>query len=272
MSEMSRLIQVDEIDVISIEPKVGTHPPNQGENLQVRTGGTKQQVTEPGAALPHAKPSVSVIIPFTRAETIGGVIESILAEGSPQGQLEIIVVGNGSSHLLQEWPELRVVDDGMKYSPGRARNQGAKHASAETLIFIDDDCEAQRGWLVENLAELSTSSVGAVGGMISSKSRSLISQALDFANFGMCQTVRRQERPICSATFAIRKALFLEVGGFDQELQVHEDIDLCHRLHVRGYKTVYQPRVRVVHNHQRSSLGLLLRYMYFSGRQGGLRI
>ena len=273
MSESSRYIHVDEVEVVVSESSLGINPSNEGEKDRSIPDARPLQTVKDGVAEERNNTgSVSVIIPFTRIQTIGGTIESIWGQDYPQRQLEVVVVGNGSSQLLSRWAGVRVVDDGMGYSPGRARNQGAKHASGEFLIFIDDDCEAQPGWIRESLTELDGDSVGAVGGMVSSKLRSAISQGIDFANFGMCQTDRRQERPICSATFAIRKDLFQAAGGFDEQLLVHEDIDLCHRLHLRGYKTIYQPKVRVVHNHERTNLGQLLRYMYHGGRHGGLRI
>ena len=39
-----------------------------------------------------------------------------------------------------------------------------------------------------------------------------------------------------------------------------------------GYKTVYQPAVKVLHNHQRKNLSTLLHYNYFYGRVKGLYV
>jgi len=51
-----------------------------------------------------------------------------------------------------------------------------------------------------------------------------------------------------------RRTVFQQLGGFDQRYFLYyEDVDLCARLHLRGYKVVLSPQARVVHHAQRSS-------------------
>ena len=221
---------------------------------------------------PASLKTVSVIIPFSKPATVGNAIESVLAQDYPAELVQIIVVGKGSSKPRETWPQIIAIDEGPIYEPGRARNLGAGQASGEVLLFLDDDCEAQGGWIRENLAELESEQVGAVSGMILGKSKAYFARCVDFANFSLCQIQRRQERPICTASFAIRRDLFKHIGGFDTRLRIHEDIDICHRLQLRGYKTVYQPAVRVLHDHGRKSLRAMVTYLYSGGRQGGLTI
>ena len=218
------------------------------------------------------KPRVSVIIPFTRPDKIERAIVSVTAQGYPTELLEIIVVGKGSQRLKDKWPELTTVDAGPIFRPGKARNLGAQQASGEVLLFLDDDCEAQEGWLPATLTELANTSVGAVSGMVNGKSRRVVARSVDFSNFGHCQVRQRQERPICTASFGIRRGVFDKVGGFSESMKVHEDIDVCHRLELEGYKSVYQPEVKVLHDHGRSTFPSFLRYMYSGGREGGLAV
>ncbi|MEX2600798.1 MAG: glycosyltransferase family 2 protein, partial [Balneolaceae bacterium] len=50
------------------------------------------------------------------------------------------------------------------------------------------------------------------------------------------------------AAFAVRKDLFLELGGFDEAFEFHmEEIDLCWRCLNRGYKVRIAPESRVFH-------------------------
>jgi GT2 family glycosyltransferase len=53
---------------------------------------------------------------------------------------------------------------------------------------------------------------------------------------------------------------------------VHADAGLFRRLTKMGYKTVYQPKVKVSHNHQRDTFSALLRYSYFYGRVKGMHV
>lgn len=51
-----------------------------------------------------------------------------------------------------------------------------------------------------------------------------------------------------------RRTVFGQLDGFDQRYFLYyEDVDLCARLRLRGYKVVLSPQARVVHHAQRSS-------------------
>ena len=215
---------------------------------------------------------VSVIIPYTRRPQIESVLRAIIDQTHSVGKIEVIVVGQGSRELEANWPSIRSIDLGPIFRPGKARNLGAAAATGDVLLFLDDDCIPESNWIEANLAALADESIGAVGGMIRGLSRSPLSRAVDFANFSMCQIEERQERAICSATFGIRKVVFEEIGGFDESIKVHEDIDYCHRLDQAGYETIYQPNVRVVHDHRRTTFRALVGYLYYGGREGGLEI
>ena len=213
---------------------------------------------------------VSVIIPHAKREALGNTINSVIAQDYPEELLEVIVVGQLGEAFRREWPKVITIDTGKPVTPGRARNLGAAQSSGEVLIFLDDDCEAQANWIRENLKELDCSNVGVVGGIVEGKSSGFIARAVDFANFGFCQGGSREERPVCSASLAIRKELFDKVGGFDERMRAHEDIDLCHRVDLAGFTAVYQPQVKILHNHGRTHTGSMLNYMYFGGRAAGL--
>lgn len=53
---------------------------------------------------------------------------------------------------------------------------------------------------------------------------------------------------VCGACLAIERALFEELGGFDERIFLYsEDVDLCLRAKTRGARVVYVPGVRVRH-------------------------
>ena len=225
-----------------------------------------------GTNLAANQPSVSVIIPYSKPNKIDNCIQSVLSQDYPKDLLEIVVVGKGSTSLADRFPRVVQIDEGPILQPGRARNLGAAKASGDVLIFLDDDCEAQPGWIEESVAELRNTRVGAVSGMISGKSHAFFARCIDYANFGQCQTDRRWEGRLWAATFGIRRDLFQQLGGFNEKVRVQEDIDLCFRLNRESYATVYQPKVKVLHNHGRTSLKSLIGYQYFGGRHAGLHV
>jgi GT2 family glycosyltransferase len=140
------------------------------------------------------------------------------------------------------------------------------------LLFIDDDCEPASDWIEQNVRELQRADIGAVGGQIAGKSKRFFAQCVDFSSFAFCQINRKMETQICSASMGVKRKAFVEVQGFDKNLRTCEDIDFCYRLTNLGYKTIYQPAIKVQHNHRRDTFVTLMCYNYFFGRASGLQI
>ena len=214
---------------------------------------------------------VSVIIPFSKPDVAEVTLEKLVHQTYPADLTEIIVVGPGSNVLANRWP-IKAIDTHPIYCPGEARNIGAAEASGDYFLFIDDDCEPASDWIEQNIHELEQPEIGAVGGQIAGKSKAFFAQCVDFSSFAFSQVNRRMEAPVCSASLAVKRQAYEAAKGFSEELRSGEDIDFCYRLMKMGYKTVYQPAVKVLHNHRRKNLSTLLRYNYFYGRVKGLYV
>ena len=53
---------------------------------------------------------------------------------------------------------------------------------------------------------------------------------------------------VTAACMMMKKEVFEEVGGFEEELSVaFNDVDLCLRIGKAGYKIVYNPHVELYH-------------------------
>lgn len=216
-------------------------------------------------------PNVSVIVPYSKPQTVAATLERLTRQTYPLREMEIVVVGAGSGRLAGRWP-ITALDTGPIYFPGEARNLGAAAAHGETLLFLDDDCEPAPDWVERNLSELAHPGVGAVGAQIAGKSSAFFARCVDFSSFSFYQSGRRAEEPVCSASLAVRRSVFEAVGGFNETLRSGEDMDFCYRLMRAGYTSVYQPAVKVRHNHGRATLRALIRYSYFYGRSEGLTV
>jgi GT2 family glycosyltransferase len=71
----------------------------------------------------------------------------------------------------------------------------------------------------------------------------------------------------CGAAFMIRRGLFEELGGFDEDFfMVYEDVDLSFRARARGYRCVYVPDAVVWHAGS-GSLGRLSPSAVFYGQR-----
>jgi len=53
-----------------------------------------------------------------------------------------------------------------------------------------------------------------------------------------------------------RRETYEAVGGFDEDYFLYyEDVDICWRLHAKGYSVIYDPRAGITHDAQRASRG-----------------
>jgi len=207
-------------------------------------------------------PGVSVIIVnWNGAEHLRVCLPSLWSQSfSP---LEIIVVDNCSSDCSAEvarsagarWLPL---ESNLGLAP--ALNRGAKIASGDLLLFVNNDMRFEREFIAELLKPLERDNeIFATDGMQfnwAGTGRVHLAARLTTASRGQdsCELVpglyfHQQETSEKSPTFMasaacmmVRRTLFENLGGFDDRLPLgYEDVEICWRAWVRGLKTLYVP-------------------------------
>ncbi|GCF08015.1 glycosyltransferase family 2 protein [Dictyobacter arantiisoli] len=219
-----------------------------------------------------SNPHVSIIIPFTRPALSENMLQKLQQQTYPSDLIEIILVGAGSGPLATRYGAKALETKYNICYPGEARNIGAHAATGTYLLFLDDDCEPAPDWIAQNVAALTDPDIKAVGGQIVGKSNAFFSRCVDFSRFGFYQNNQARETIICSASMGVPAQIFKEVKGFNETLRSEEDIDFCFRLLEKGYKTLYQPAIKVTHDHRRTTFKALVSYSYFYGRVSGLYV
>lgn len=200
-------------------------------------------------------PTVSIVIPTRdRASSLSRAIASVRAQTVTEW--ELLVVDDGSTDdtpervasLAEEDHRLRLVRRKASGGAAAARNEGAAHARAALLAFLDDDAEWLPPKLERQLAALDsepasglvycpTELVGPGGArrMVGSPAAAgpNPSRALLCGN------------DIDTSAVVVRRALFEAVGGFDERLPRLQDWDLWLRLGERtGFVFVDAPLAR----------------------------
>lgn len=192
---------------------------------------------------------LSVIIPTcNRPDHLALCLERF-AEGAQSlafGDYEIIVTDDSPNEATEkrvksQFPWVRWIQ-GPRKGPAANRNNGATQAAAQWLVFCDDDCLPTCELLAayaDRLAE--TTGLAVLEGRILPEGvRSHPLEECPVNDKGGC---------LWSCNFAIRTALFHEVGGFDERFMfaAMEDTDLHHRLRARNTPISFVPKAVVTH-------------------------
>ncbi len=194
---------------------------------------------------------------------------------STYNNYSIIVADNGSTdnsiHFLEEfYPQIQI----LKFEVNKGFAKGYNHALASVIseyyVLLNNDVEVEPGW-IEPIIQLMQSDrmiaacqpkvlshndkstfeyAGACGGWIDG-------YGYPFARgriFDVCETDNGQydsPQQIFWATGAclfVRSDAFHSTGGFDEHFFAHqEEIDLCWRFQLLGYKIFAQPASVVYH-------------------------
>jgi mycofactocin glycosyltransferase len=224
---------------------------------------------------------VSVVVPVKdRADELRRCLESLRRVRYPVEKLEIVVVDDGScdesAAVARSLGASVVSSGGRGRGPAAARNRGAAVAKGEILAFIDSDCTASESWLAELSAAFEDPDVVAAGGRVAGMHGASSLDRYEAEMSSLCLGKRDRSGQAGNDTFylpscnlLVRRREFAIAGGFREELQVGEDVDLTWRLRDRGGKIVYTPRGRVCHEH-RNRLWAFLRRRFQYGTSEGL--
>lgn len=196
------------------------------------------------------------------AECLGSLAAS---EASTE---ETIVVDNASSdgsveYLKREFPNVLVVALDRNYGFAEANNRGAETARGEYLVFLNNDTVVTSGWLKHLLGVVSADpSVGAAGSKLllyntpwklNSAGANIVFNGGGY-DIGLLDkdveryNIQGPRGAVCAASMMVRKDVFLSLGGFDPRYFMYfEDVDLCWRFWLFGYKVVYVPKSVVYH-------------------------
>jgi GT2 family glycosyltransferase len=216
-----------------------------------------------------APPIASVVIPARDAAAVIGVQLQALAAQPEADRLEILVVDNGSSDgtgaVARGWrdrlPGLRVLEARDRASQAYARNVGIAAAQCDQILLCDADDHVDAGWAAHLLAAL-TSADSVVGLVVSWDGGALQARTSGHESF---EPRFGFLRAFGSNNAAFTKRAWTAVGGFDEAIEVGEDIDLSWRMQLAGYTLACAPGARVF-GRERVTAGSTFRQAYRYGK------
>lgn len=202
------------------------------------------------------KPTISVIIPVHN----GGLHFDRCLTALKQtlySQWECIVVEDGStdnSVQIGYAHGVRLVS-GMKrrLGPAQARNVGAQIARGDILFFIDADVLVQPGTVGHMAATMQADpGLAACFGSYDDQplATNFLSQYRNLLHHYIHQHGKIDASTFWSGCGAIRRDVFLAIGGFNEQLYERpsiEDIELGYRLQAAGHRVRLEKLLQVKH-------------------------
>jgi glycosyltransferase involved in cell wall biosynthesis len=208
-------------------------------------------------------PKISVIIPvFNSKNYLPACLNSVTAAIGTYGAAELILIDNGSTDgsyeiLLADYKGLAQIHQIRGVSISALRNLGARLAQGEYLSFIDSDCVIPKDYFHSAMAVFSSREADAAGCYYDlPEAPSWIEETWDNINR---RCVNTYVPYLFSGNFLIKKAVFEEVGGFNEGLITGEDAELGLRLNASGFKILATPDIAAVHLGNPKTLGQFFR-------------
>jgi GT2 family glycosyltransferase len=208
---------------------------------------------------PDGAAQISIVVPcYNNRDTIHDCLASIEHSVRACGAAADITVvdssSDGTDDLIRSgFPAVRLIHLPERTLPGRARNLGARDATAPLLVFVDADCRVPRDWAADALRVFQRHPhTAAFCGRVCNGNPGPASWVAFISEFsGYFGRLRR--RPMASLpTFCAgyRRDTFRRYGGFPEDLWPGEDIVLSRRMSAAGEPCFLDPSVSVYHRNR----------------------
>jgi len=211
-----------------------------------------------------SKPTVSVIIPVHNGgSNFRRCLQSLSASEPPPEEIIVAADGDtdGSWRLAGEFGA-QVLRIPTPEGPARARNLAASKAEGDILFFLDADVIIHKDAVSRVAAAFQQEpELVALFGSYDDEpfETNFLSQYKNLFHHYVHQTANEEASTFWAACGAIRREVFLEMGGFDEKYHRPsiEDIELGYRLKRSGYKIRLLKEIEVKHLKHWSFLSLL---------------
>lgn len=226
-------------------------------------------------------PLVSIVIPNKdHVKDLDKCIKSILKYISYKN-FEIIVIENnsGDSETFEYYEQIQKLDKRIRvveyktneFNYSKINNFGVDNSKGDYILFLNNDTKFNHdNTFKELLSNCMRSEIGCVGaklfypdntiqhagvvmGVCGVASHGFINYPATSPGYCIRLWVSQNYSAVTAACMMIKKSIFKEIGGFDEEFAVaYNDIDLCMRVRKAGYLITFTPHTSVIHFESKS--------------------
>ncbi len=186
----------------------------------------------------RSEPDLSIVIPaHNEAGYVDRALASVAAQTWPLDRLEVIVAENGSTDATrdvvrsiaasQNGLAVRLISEPVA-ARGRAKNRGAREARGAAVLFLDADSTMAPDLAARVVEEIRGGHPAGSIRVVADDGDRVDRAFFDLMEFGKVLFGIRAQMFYC------RRDLFLDLGGFDEALQLAEDREFLVRLQRTG--------------------------------------
>jgi GT2 family glycosyltransferase len=203
----------------------------------------------------QSAPMISVVVPVHNGgQQFEQTLDALIA--SDWRACEIVVVDDGSTDASARKAHARGVEVlrlASRRGPAAARNEGARRARGEVLLFVDADVVVRRDTIgrVAALFGIHAETAAVFGSYDDAPAASnFVSQYKNLLHHFVHQQASASAETFWAGCGAVRRDAFEAVGGFDESRYARpsiEDIELGYRLRRAGFAVVLDRELQVKH-------------------------
>jgi GT2 family glycosyltransferase len=216
----------------------------------------------------------TVVIPHFNADTLTPCLQS-LADHTEAGSTRVVIVDDGDKgpslqRACASFPDIEVLHNERRLGFTGSCNRGLEAATTEFVLLLNDDTRVTPGWLPPLLAACDADgSVGACQPKLLSATRDgmfdysgAVGGYIDRLGYTFCRgrlfdTVEQDDGQYdtptglfwaCGSAMFLRREAVEQVGPLDLDYFMHfEEIDLCWRLRLAGWRILSVPSATIYH-------------------------
>lgn len=219
--------------------------------------------TKDSKAVVYMSITVSIVIPVHNGQRdLAACLEAIAR--SSVAPLECIVVDDAStdeSVTVATRMGARVIPNEHRSGPAGARNLGARCAQGDLVLFIDADVCVHTETIgrIQRVFREDQEVAAVFGSYDDSSPADFFSKYKNLQHAFVHRSARREAATFWTGCGAVRREVFLALGGFDESFArpCIEDIEFGDRLVKAGQRVVVDGSIRVRHRKHYTFLAML---------------
>lgn len=214
------------------------------------------------------RPFISIIVVnYNGRFYLPACLDSILS--TMGSEAELLVIDNQSTDdsvdiVESYFPRVQLIHNPENSGYAGGNNLGAAYAQGEFLVILNPDTVVKDGWLMPLIRPLQNDlTIGmttpSLRLMKHPTQMNTAGNNIHLSGLTLCRGMGQPKdafaetavvSAVSGAAFAIRRDLFVQLGGFDHRFFMYmEDTDLSLRAQLSGYKLLYVPQSTVLHDY-----------------------